>query len=196
VSFVPPMNKRFKMNFERDNVKRVRTSGQIIPLTRNQGFTLVEMVVVLSILGIAVAIAMPSFIRFVQNNRLATTANAFVGALNLARSEAITRGVTVTVCKSPDQIDCVANGDWAQGWIVFMDPDNDGEVADADDILRVYDGLPAPSTFVGTANVSNRVSYAPTGFPAVLSSGTVALTIGGRTINVVLNTTGRVRTDR
>lgn len=177
-------------------MKRVRSSGQIIPLTRDQGFTLVEMVVVLSILGIAVAIAMPSFIRFVQSNRLATTANAFVGALNLARSEAITRGVTVTVCKSANQAACVTTDDWAQGWIVFMDPNGNGAVDSGDVVLRVQGALSGTASFVGTANVANRISYAPTGFPAVLSNGTVSLTIGDGAFDIQISNTGRVRSER
>jgi len=171
-------------------------SKPIAPNSRNRGFTLIEMIVVLSIIGIMVIIAIPSFTRFVQSNRLTTSANDFVSCLNLARSEAITRGVTVTVCKSSDQAACVTTGNWDQGWIVFADPNNDGVVASTADILRVHESLSGSATFVGDANVANRISYAATGFPAVLSSGNLALTIGGSTINVVMNNTGRVRTEK
>jgi type IV fimbrial biogenesis protein FimT len=155
------------------------------------------MIVVLSIIGIVVVIAVPSFSSFIQSNRLATTANDFVSALNLARSEATTRGVTVTVCKSANLTACVTTDNWDQGWIVFTDPDNDGVVDDTEIILRVHESLSGNATLLcTTGSVGNRISYAPSGFSAGLTTGTLALTIGSRSMNFVLSNTGRVRTEK
>jgi type IV fimbrial biogenesis protein FimT len=83
------------------------------------GFTMVELLVTISIVGILTMIAVPSLTTFIQNQRLATATNSLVLSLNYARSEAIKRSVPngITVCASTDQQTC--NGaSWSQGWVV------------------------------------------------------------------------------
>ncbi len=74
-------------------------------LIRNRGMTAVELLFTMAIAALVMALAVPNFRDFVQNNRAAEEANALVGALALARSEAVTRGVPVTVCSSDRQRD-------------------------------------------------------------------------------------------
>ena len=96
----------------------------------SRGFTFVEMLVVLTISAILVAMAVPSFQGIIQSSRISSSANSFLAAVDLARSEAIRRNAVVTVCRSvnPEAVnaDCSnapANGyaanDWASGWITF-----------------------------------------------------------------------------
>ncbi len=177
-------------------MKYIPHSDQTASVHRNSGFTLVEMIVVLSIIGIILVIAIPSFSSFIQSNRLATTANEFVSSLNLARNEATTRGLTVTVCKSTDLTACVETDNWDQGWIVFTDSNANGNVDGTDTVLRVHEALSGNATFVGNEHVKNRISYSATGFPVGTVNGTLVLTIGDRSINVILNSTGRVKTEK
>jgi len=81
-----------------------------------RGFTAVELIIVMAVVGILMAIAVPSFRSFMQNSRLTTQANTLVYALNLARSSAIQLDRAVEVCASADGATC--NGAWNQGWIV------------------------------------------------------------------------------
>jgi len=87
---------------------------------RAPGFSLVELLMVLTVGGILLAIAAPSFKSFMQNSRLVTQANTLVYALNLARSEAIKLDTTVEVCASTDGATCNGAGPnpWDSGWIV------------------------------------------------------------------------------
>jgi type IV fimbrial biogenesis protein FimT len=95
-----------------------------------RGFTLIEMLVVITISAILVAMAIPSFQGLVRSSRISSSANSFIAAIDLARSEAIRRATVVTVCRStnpeavnPNCSDAAANGyaadDWASGWIGF-----------------------------------------------------------------------------
>jgi len=92
-------------------------------VTRTRGFTLIEMMVAVTVLAILLSIGIPTFSDVIRNNRTAATTNDLVGALNLARSEAMKRGSPVSICASNDnQSACDGNaGSWIKGWIVFSD---------------------------------------------------------------------------
>jgi type IV fimbrial biogenesis protein FimT len=90
---------------------------------RARGFTLVELMVTVFIAAILFAIAIPSFRQMIANNRLATQANELIGALNYARSEAITRNRGVRLCRAASETATVCSaavGNWA-AWIVRND---------------------------------------------------------------------------
>ena len=81
-----------------------------------RGFTLIEMMVVISLLAILLAVGVPSFRAMIQQNRVTAVTNDLVAALQFARSEAIRTGANVTVCSSSDQSTC--SGVWTNGWVV------------------------------------------------------------------------------
>ena len=83
------------------------------------GFTIIEVIVTMTVAGILMMFAVPAFNTFIQNQRITTATNSLVLSLNLARSEAIKRDLPtgVTVCASTDALTC--NGtSWTGGWIV------------------------------------------------------------------------------
>ncbi len=89
-----------------------------------RGFTLIELVVTLSVAAILATIAVPNFETAIQNNRQVAQINALVEALSLARSTAVKEGgsSTVTVCAGTS-MSCT-DTNWADGWIVFSTPPN------------------------------------------------------------------------
>ena len=99
---------------------------------RSRGFTLVELLVVLTIAAVLVAGGVPSLSWFIASSRTANAADTMVAAFERARSEALRRSAAVSVCPSPDPyaaepaIKCsnaaglgYAAGDWAAGWVMF-----------------------------------------------------------------------------
>ena len=110
-------------------------------MNRQRGFTLIELIITVAIVAILLAIGVPSFQEMMRNNRVAAHTNDRLSSLNLARSEAIKRGVRVSLCKSSDGLSCATTGDWTQGWIVFVDTDNDATVDAGENIPVSYTHL-------------------------------------------------------
>jgi type IV fimbrial biogenesis protein FimT len=95
-------------------------------MNRQNGVTLVELLLTIVVLTVLLATGVPSFMEFIKNNRLIGQTNDLVVAVQLARNEAIKRGTMTTVCASADQATCSGSDDWTTGWIVFSDLNRDG----------------------------------------------------------------------
>ncbi len=138
----------------------------------NTGFTIIELLVTISISAILLGIAMPGMQTFVLNNRSSVQTESMVSSLRLARSEAIKRDAWVLMCKkNTASTNCVTSGDWTQGWMVFVDNNRNASVdAGTDEILRVRASLEDTSqSFSGTTDVANYIAFDPAGMSRLIS---------------------------
>lgn len=112
-----------------------------------RGFTLMELMFAITILGILLGLGAPSFARMARENRITTLTNDVVTTFAMARSEASRRGVPVAVCASADGANCTGDADFSVGWILFTDDlGNAGEVDAGDEVLDVAAALPETYT--------------------------------------------------
>ncbi|RJG04611.1 GspH/FimT family pseudopilin [Noviherbaspirillum sedimenti] len=174
-------------------------------IKHTNGFTLIELMITLSIAAILMALAAPNFGIFVLNSRMTAQSNDLLSAFQLARSEAIKRGVRVSLCKSANNTSCAASGTWAQGWIVFVDGTTagtvDGTGANADVVLRAFSALTGNSRLAGSANdVASYVSFTASGATSLTANRLVSLcppspaAVVGRDIQIAPS--GRVRVQK
>ncbi|NDY91729.1 hypothetical protein G3A44_11080 [Ideonella sp. TBM-1] len=107
--------------------------------------TLVELMVVVLIAAILATIAVPAYQNMHKTQTVDAMASVLTESLQFARSEALRRNARVVVCASTDADatapSCRAEGDWSEGWIVFLDADADGTLADGDRVLKVHSVL-------------------------------------------------------
>lgn len=146
---------------------------------RNSGFTLLELLVTITILGIIATYAIPSFREMVLNNRLTAQTNETTSIISYARSEASKlRSGVVTVCGSTDSATCSGNAAWETGLIVFRDDDMDASVdAGTDTLLKVSGALAGGNTLRildMTSDGGNYVQFDHKGFPRASATDNVA----------------------
>ncbi|SAL39494.1 Tfp pilus assembly protein FimT-like protein [Caballeronia turbans] len=125
----------------------------------NQGFTLVELCVVLAVMAILATFAAPSFVAWQVRDQVDARARSLFSAISLARAESIKRGARVTLCRIDPSRHCLAAGrscdagvtDWSCGWGVFVDRDG------VSTLLRMQPAM----TSVAIAGTSTELSFTP-----------------------------------
>jgi type IV fimbrial biogenesis protein FimT len=153
-----------------------------------RGFTLIEMIVVLTVMGILVGIAAPALSTFVHSNRLVTATNDLVADFSLARNEAIKRSRVTGVCKSSDGTSCTNTGTWASGWIVFADTDDSNGWSAGDEIIRFHEALAK----ITVTTAADSVLYNRSGgITAGIGAYSICSSAIHQTRDVTLSTTGR-----
>ena len=165
-----------------------------------KGFTLIELIVAL-LIGAALMTMSAPMANMLRNNKASSVAYEFVSALNYARSEAITRGNRVTVCRTISGKKCEGHPDidnqkvWDSGWMVFSDQNGNGQFNPTqDEILKVREPLPEGYSIRSNAKV--RVTYKPIGIsPGFMDSWTVCApgASSGNAKGVIVAYSGRVR---
>lgn len=130
------------------------------------GFTLLELMLVVTIAGLLLAFGVPAMGNFFRNARITGAANDVMGALHFARSEAIKRRVPVTLCTSADPLDANPVCDASPlltGWVAFVDPNQDGQRDAGEVVLLQHE--PMPDTITARSSASPfRVTYLLNGF--------------------------------
>lgn len=183
---------------------------------RQRGFTLIEVLVAVAILGILVAIAMPSFTSTIRRFRADAIRDDLMASLQIARSEAIRRGLPdttrITITRTPSSATCAAitttAGVWTCGWQIYQDNNNNQVFDAAGDVLIQQSSVPAgfsvteatPANSI-IANRWGQFSSSPSLIIAPIISGTntasdpsanaVCLGAGGN-LTKVKHTTGNV----
>lgn len=124
------------------------------------GFTLIEMLVAVLILGVLLLVAAPGFSDLISNNRMVSEVYVMRATLSHARSEALARRAPVVVCPTTDGLACADSNDWSSGYMTFVDTD-DNNVAnptDPDEDIIQWEARQSPVDILFD-NASKRVRF-------------------------------------
>ncbi|MEN9373142.1 MAG: type pilus assembly protein FimT [Pseudomonadota bacterium] len=138
----------------------------------HRGFTLIEALVVMGIVGIMASMGIPWFISIVKSSVITSNVNGFLADLRFARSESLRRGGRVVMCRSnaPEATVPVCNGNtgasngWQTGWVIFHDLSGDNVFQAGEPILRVQSTIVAMDSIIQQGNSpSYKFTFSATG---------------------------------
>lgn len=127
---------------------------------KDGGFTAIELLMVITIMGVLAALAAPSFTPTIERWRIRQAVEEMTSTIYYARSEAIKRGGNITVIKNTLSAECPQADtaqEWSCGWRVFVDTNDNGTQQATEETLQTS---PAPSR----VNVMNTSTVGQTRF--------------------------------
>ena len=129
-------------------------------MKRESGFTLIELMFVLSVAAILLSVAIPALQMFTTNSKQTGAINEFVSSMHLARNTAITTNARVTMCASSNATSCEAVS-WDSGWILFRDANSNQTIDGTETIIGT--GSPDDGLDIVSAQYGQFLMYRPNG---------------------------------
>lgn len=173
------------------------------PTRRSSGLTLIELLVTISILAILMTIGVPAFTNTMVRYQMDSVASDLASFASLARSEAVSRGQNVVICKSSSpnaaNASLACGGNWEDGWIMFEDIGKDGGFTDgADTVLRRRSTTSWITITSEDTTYITRVTYRSDGRPTTAGTFNLKDNSGGGVgeTEVVISSSGRIRTTK
>lgn len=177
---------------------------------KNQaGFTLIELMVTVAVAVILLGVGIPLFDTMMANNRAVTQSNMFVTALNLARTEAISKNITTTICSdadgNPATFVCGNQNNWTNGWFIFNDEDRDGVRDNTETVIKIWEAMEPGTDILYTASdastdgfirfnsLGEKVGTAVLSFRMTQVDSSANITTSSRPRCIYLNAIGQVR---
>ncbi len=105
-----------------------------------KGVTLLELIIVMSIIAISITLATPSMKAFTVKNRITAQVNTLAHAIRMARESAIMKNNVVTLCRSDNKLQC--GGKWHDGMILFVDQNKDHQFNGSDTLITEFGQFP------------------------------------------------------
>ena len=159
-------------------------SSQAINTAQQKGFTLIELMTTVAIIGISLGIGVPNLQNLMQDNHQVNAINEFSSYVSFARNEAVVRNTTVKLCvANADQSACSTDEtNWANGYLVIAESDNT--------VIKIHDQLPGNQIISGN---STALVFSPNGMLTTSNSLRFCDDHNNKARNVNINIGSQVR---
>lgn len=164
---------------------------------KTKGFTLIEVVVTVSVMSTLLAVGLPAFVALLENQRTSAALASLVSQMSHARLAAVKHRKPTILCPSTSGTECDAGTDWSGGWLMFVERGDRTRPAKRDDILQA-ETVPT-SRYLQIRSTAGRDSlrYLPDGRSAGSNLTIMVCNSRGRRLGaVVVNNAGRPRVER
>ena len=132
-------------------------------MIKQNGFSLIELIITMSIASVLISYALPSFLDLKSNKALMNERDRLTVSFAYARTYAITQQKQVVVCPSLSGNDCDNQSNWYQGWIVFDDANMDKKLNNNEKLLQFEN--PMDSSVIATSSsFRSKVRFNNVGF--------------------------------
>lgn len=164
---------------------------------RNAGFTLIELMTSVAIVGILAGVGAPSLQAFSDHQRSASVMSALHAQMALARMTAISHGHRAILCPSIDGQHCSDGTNWSQGWMTFSD-DNGNRSPDANEPILQTDLRPDNRRLRIVSNAGRQqLRYLPDGRSAGSNLTISICNMKNQLLGqIIVNNAGRPRSER
>lgn len=161
------------------------------------GFTLLELLVTITVLTLVVTIGLPTFTKQISESRTRTATMTLLDAIEKTRAAAVFRNQHAVLVP--------VNNKWHEGWTLFVDKNRNGALDDDEETISINQGLDA---VISDANsvLKNYVAFIGTGEGRQVGpngsggflSGTIKIcpVVQGEGYSLVLSKAGRTRVGR
>jgi type IV fimbrial biogenesis protein FimT len=165
--------------------------------TKECGVTLIELMFTLTVMGVLLAIAIPSFESLIASSRLSTSTNDLLSTIAQSRSEAIRRGQRIVLCiqDSANPGQCSAASGWEQGWLAYIDTNRDG-VLDAGETTLISAPRQTTNISIPANGAALSITFLPSGRVTAAAtlrvcSSSSALNNDARARDILINVGGQ-----
>ncbi len=121
--------------------------NNMIHYSKKSGFSLIEMMITLSILAIITMISIPNQTPVMKQKQVSTSLHDLMKSFSYARTKAVTTQVPVVICAKPNttSMQCTSSPDpdpeWQKGWLVFQDSNNNYRYDTNEILFQSHDGF-------------------------------------------------------
>ncbi|WP_444959298.1 GspH/FimT family pseudopilin [Microbulbifer sp. ZKSA002] len=131
-------------------------------MKRSAGFTLIELIIYITVIAVLTAVALPSFSDFLKRYKSKAKQRELFDVLIFMRNRALSEKRNFTLCPKGISDECA--GDWADGALLFADENGNGEVDSEDQVVRYMDRTEQGASLSWNAfNNRGFLIYKPTG---------------------------------
>jgi type IV fimbrial biogenesis protein FimT len=164
------------------------------PIVPANGFTLLELLVVVAISGILLGVGVPAMGALIERNQFKAEVSALHRAVALSRSMAVYRGEAVSLCPLTSSNAC--GNDWADRLTIFVDSNQNSALDPDEATIGIVSGLTQPSSRLDRRHSrASAIMFRPNG-SAFGHNGTLKVCMDGSTnlsATIIVSGAGRIR---